>query len=215
VDVSIEGVPGEIAIGSGWHEFSMNVLNTSGSTLKNLGFFFGVSPHENGSPMFTSNLVNIEAWDPDGKSWYSVGEDGDANGYAGYTDELKPGYEVDIALRIRVLKNAPVGAGFTVGLTSYSDTDGGCGGHGESSYEFQIVAAGTDTSGTKPQEGGKAPVPDKKPDTDTPKLTGTLASTGSSSALPVIGLVGGAAVVAGTGAVFVVRRRRAAAATDA
>ncbi|MEI5102115.1 LAETG motif-containing sortase-dependent surface protein [Streptomyces sp. PmtG] len=37
--------------------------------------------------------------------------------------------------------------------------------------------------------------------------TGSLAETGSSSALPAIGLVGGAAVVVGAGAVFVVRRR--------
>ncbi|MFC7513108.1 LAETG motif-containing sortase-dependent surface protein [Streptomyces thermocarboxydus] len=42
------------------------------------------------------------------------------------------------------------------------------------------------------------------------KVTGSLAETGSNSALPVIGLVGGAAVVAGAGALFVVRRRKAA-----
>jgi LPXTG-motif cell wall-anchored protein len=39
--------------------------------------------------------------------------------------------------------------------------------------------------------------------------SGNLAETGSSSALPVIGLVGGVAVVAGAGAMFVVRRRKA------
>lgn len=39
-------------------------------------------------------------------------------------------------------------------------------------------------------------------------VSGSLAETGSSSALPMIGLVGGVAVVAGAGAVFVVRRRK-------
>lgn len=43
-------------------------------------------------------------------------------------------------------------------------------------------------------------------------VTGSLAHTGSSSALPVIGLVGGAAVV---GAMFVVRRRKGVGANPA
>ena len=38
--------------------------------------------------------------------------------------------------------------------------------------------------------------------------TGSLAATGSSSALPVIGLVGGVAVVLGAGSIVVARRRR-------
>jgi len=38
--------------------------------------------------------------------------------------------------------------------------------------------------------------------------TGSLAETGSSSALPMIGLTGGLAVALGAGAVFVVRRRK-------
>ncbi|NUV51015.1 LAETG motif-containing sortase-dependent surface protein, partial [Streptomyces sp. CAI-78] len=37
--------------------------------------------------------------------------------------------------------------------------------------------------------------------------TGQLAETGAGSMLPVIGLVGGVTVLAGTGVVFAVRRR--------
>ncbi len=211
VDVSITGLPGKISAGSGWHKFSLNVLNDSDSPLRDLDFFAGASPDADGMDLFTSKQVRLQAWDPDTKSWVDLDEGGYAVGYVGYTDELEPGYEVNIPLRVNVKASAPVGAGFSLGATIYGDADGECTGFGDVSYKFQIVAAGTDTDGTKPQEGGKAPVADKKPSADTPKVTGSLAATGSSSALPMIGLVGGAAVVAGAGAVFVVRRRKAGA----
>ncbi|MFJ8051687.1 LAETG motif-containing sortase-dependent surface protein [Streptomyces luteogriseus] len=209
VDVSISGLPGKIAAGSGWHKFSLNVLNNSDSTLNDLDFFAGASPDKNGEELFTSKQVQLQAWDPQDKTWVDLNEGGYAVGYVGYTDELKPEYEVDIPLRLNVSKSAPVGAGFSLGATIYGDNDAECTGFGDVSYKFQIVSAGTDTGGTKPQEGGKAPVTDEKPSGNTPEVTGSLAETGSSSALPMISLVGGAAVVAGAGAIFVVRRRKA------
>ncbi|MFD5909353.1 LAETG motif-containing sortase-dependent surface protein [Streptomyces massasporeus] len=209
VDVSISGLPGKIAAGSGWHKFSLNVLNNSDSTLNDLDFFAGASPDKNGEELFTSKQVQLQAWDPDAKVWTDLNEGGFAVGYVGYTDELKPEYEVDIPLRLNVSKSAPVGAGFSLGATIYGDNDDECTGFGDVSYKFQIVSAGTDADGTKPQEGGKAPVTDEKPSGNTPEVTGSLAETGSSSALPMISLVGGAAVVAGAGAIFVVRRRKA------
>jgi LPXTG-motif cell wall-anchored protein len=211
VDVAISGLPGKIAAGSGWHKFSLNVLNDSDSTLNDLDFFAGASPDKNGEELFTSKQVRLQAWDPDSKVWTDLNEGGFAVGYVGYTDELKPGYQVDIPLRLNVSKSAPVGAGFSLGATIYGDDDAECTGFGDVSYQFQIVSAGTDTDGTKPQEGGKAPVTDEKPSGNTPEVTGSLAETGSSSALPMISLVGGAAVVAGAGAIFVVRRRKAGA----
>ncbi|MGX5213137.1 LAETG motif-containing sortase-dependent surface protein [Streptomyces violaceus] len=209
VDVSINGLPGKIAAGSGWHKFSLNVLNNSDSTLNDLNFFAGASADKNGEDLFSSKKVQLQAWDPQDKIWVDLNAGGYAVGYIGYTDELKPDYEVAIPLRLNVKPSAPVGAGFSLGATVYSDNDAECAGVGEISYKFQIVAAGTDTDGTKPQEGGKAPVTDKKPVGTTPEVTGSLAETGSSSALPMISLVGGAAVVAGAGAIFVVRRRKA------
>ncbi|MFF7374014.1 LAETG motif-containing sortase-dependent surface protein [Streptomyces massasporeus] len=209
VDVSITGLSGKIAAGSGWHKFSLNVQNNSDSTLNDLDFFAGASPDKNGEELFTSKQVQLQAWDPDAKVWTDLNEGGYAVGYVGYTDELKPEYEVDIPLRLNVSKSAPVGAGFSLGATIYGDNDDECIGFGDVSYKFQIVSAGTDTDGTKPQEGGKAPVTDEKPSGNTPEVTGSLAETGSSSALPMISLVGGAAVVAGAGAIFVVRRRKA------
>ncbi|MER5912784.1 LPXTG cell wall anchor domain-containing protein [Streptomyces sp. NPDC001982] len=211
VDVSITGLPGKIAAGSGWHKFSLNVLNNSDSTLNDLDFFAGASSDKAGEDLFKSKQVQLQAWNPEKKVWVDLNEEGYAVGYVGSTDELKPDYEVDIPLRINVKSSAPVGAGFSLGATIYGDSDDECTGFGDVSYKFQIVAAGTDTDGTEPQEGGKAPVTDTKPSGDTPEVNGSLASTGSSSALPTIGLVGGVAVVAGAGVVFAVRRRKAGA----
>ncbi|MFF7308454.1 LAETG motif-containing sortase-dependent surface protein [Streptomyces sp. NPDC008137] len=209
VDVSISGLAGKIAAGSGWHKFSLNVLNNSDSTLNELDFYAGASGGKYGEDLFSSKQVQLQAWDPQDKIWVDLNEDGYAVGYVGYTDELKPDYEVNIPMRLNVSKSAPVGAGFAIGATVYGDNDAECTGVGGISYKFQIVSAGTDTGGTKPQEGGKAPVTDEKPSGTTPEVTGSLAETGSSSALPMISLVGGAAVVAGAGAIFVVRRRKA------
>ncbi|MFE1026950.1 LAETG motif-containing sortase-dependent surface protein [Streptomyces sp. NPDC058818] len=211
VDVNITGLPGKIAAGSGWHKFSLNVANNSGSTLQNLEYLAGASADRNGEELFESKKVSLQAWNPDDKIWEDLNEFGYAVGYIGYTDELAPDYEVDIPMRINVRSDAPVGAGFTLGATIYGDADGECTGFGDVAYKFQIVAAGTDTEGTKPQEGGKAPVAVEKPAANTPEVTGSLAETGSSSALPMIGLVGGLAVVVGGGAVFAVRRRKAGA----
>jgi LPXTG-motif cell wall-anchored protein len=209
VDVTITGLPGKIAAGSGWHKFSLNVANNSGHTLQDLDFFAGASADKAGENLFTSKQVQLQAWNPEDNVWENLNDGGYAVGYVGYTDELKSDYEVNVPLRINVAKSAPVGAGFSLGATIYADSDANCTGAGEVSYKFQIVSPGTDTDGTKPQEGGKAPVTSTKPSSTTPKVTGTLASTGSSSALPTIALVGGVAVVAGGGVVFAVRRRKA------
>ncbi|MBH5134073.1 LPXTG cell wall anchor domain-containing protein [Streptomyces sp. HB-N217] len=212
VDVDIEGLPGEIAAGSGWHEFSLNVANDSGSTLRNLEYLAGASADLDGEELFESEKVGLQAWNPEDESWVDLDELGYAVGYIGYTDELAPDYEVAIPMRINVRADAPVGAGFTLGATIYGDADDECTGFGDVAYKFRIVAPGTDTEGTRPQEGGKAPlapVTVEKAPANVPEVTGSLASTGAGSALPVIGLVGGLAVVAGGGAVFVVRRRKA------
>jgi LPXTG-motif cell wall-anchored protein len=214
IQVSINGLPGKIQAGSGWHKFSLGVFNDSDSTLNDLGFFAGASPDKNGEDMFKSKQVQLQAYNPDDKVWEDVDADGYAAGFVGYTDELKPDYEVDIPLRINVKSSAPVGAGFSLGASIYGDADAECTGYGEIAYKFQIVAPGTDTDGTKPQEGGEVPVSDKPADkSNTPAVDGSLAETGSSSALPMIGLAGGIAVVAGAGALVVVRRRKSGAAT--
>ncbi|MFI8302452.1 LPXTG cell wall anchor domain-containing protein [Streptomyces sp. NPDC085927] len=209
VDVGISGLPGKISAGSGWHEFSLDVVNNSDSTLEDLDYFAGAAADADGAELFKSKQVELQVWDPDGKTWTALDEGGYAVGYIGYSTELEADYQVNIPMRLNVKASAPVGAGFTLGATIYGDSDGECTGYGSVSYKFQIVAAGKDTDGTKPQEGGKAPVTDKKPvHSNTPKVTGSLAETGAGSDLPMISFVGGLALVAGTGAVYLVRRRK-------
>lgn len=174
VDVDIEGLPGEIAAGSGWHEFSLNVANDSGSTLQNLEYLAGASADRDGEKLFESKKVGLQAWNPEDRTWEDLDELGYAVGYIGYTDELAPDYEVAVPMRINVRADAPVGAGFTLGATIYGDADGECTGFGDVAYRFRIVAPGTDTDGTRPQEGGKAPVTVRKP------AAGTRRSPGAS-----------------------------------
>jgi LPXTG-motif cell wall-anchored protein len=185
------------------------VANTSGSTLEQLSYLAGASADQDGEKLFATGQVRLQAYDPHTRTWDDVDEYGYAAGWVGYTDKLKPGYQVDIPMRMNVAASAPVGAGFTLGATIYGDADSACLGYGQAAYRFQIVAAGTDTDGTEPQQGGRAPVTAEKPAGNAPAVTGSLARTGAGSALPVIGLVGGFAVVAGAGAVFTARRRKA------
>ncbi|GHH41145.1 LAETG motif-containing sortase-dependent surface protein [Streptomyces candidus] len=209
IDVSISGLPGKIAAGSGWHSFNMNILNKSDRTLDGVAFFAGASSDALGENLFTTKQVELQAYDESTKTWYSISEDGQSAGYVGETDSLAPDYEVDVKLRLNVKPGAPAGAGFSLGGGAYLDEESECFGFGETSYKFQIVKAGTDTSGTKPQEGGKTPLPSGKPATGSvPQVTGSLAETGASSQLPMFGIAGGAAVALGAGALFIVRRRK-------
>ncbi|MFG2759196.1 LPXTG cell wall anchor domain-containing protein [Streptomyces wuyuanensis] len=211
-ELSIKGLPGKIAAGSGWHKFSLNAHNKSDVILSEIDYFAGASADKDGMELFKSKQVALQVFNEATKSWDDLSEGGEAVGYVGQSNEVKPGHEVDIPLRINVKANAPVGAGFTLGAGLYiGDED--CLGFADVAYKFQIVAGDTDTDGTEPQEGGKAPIPSEKPATNTSaEVTGSLAETGSSSALPAIGIAGGVAVVAGAGVVFAMKRRRSDAA---
>lgn len=206
LDISINGLPGKIARGSGWHQFKMNVYNSSKSVVKEIDYFAGASSDKDGYDLFKSKHVSLRALDQDTNKWEDLNEDGRAVGYVGQSDEIRPGYEVDIPLRINVKSTAPVGAGFTLGAGLYvGDKD--CLGFSDVAYKFKIVNSGE--SGSTPQTGGTAPVPTTKPaDNPTGKVSGSLAETGSSSAVPVFAAAGGAAIVLGAGAMFIVRRRR-------
>nr|WP_031083832.1 LAETG motif-containing sortase-dependent surface protein [Streptomyces sp. NRRL WC-3549] len=206
LELSIKGLAGKIVRGSGWHTFQLNAYNDSKTTVNNVLFFAGASTDKHGDDLFTTKQVELQALNEG--TWEDVSEEGLTAGIVGATDVIKPGYEVDIPLRVKVKKSAPVGAGFSLGggLVFGEDVvSAPC--FTDVSYKFQIVEAG-DEDGSKPQEGGKIPVPSTtKPNAGTAQLTGSLAETGSSSSTSMIALAGGAAVVLGAGAMFVVRRR--------
>ncbi|MEV5195840.1 LAETG motif-containing sortase-dependent surface protein [Streptomyces clavifer] len=206
LNLSVNGLSGKIVRGSGWDTFTFNIYNNSKKTVKNVVFFAGASADKAGEELFSSKQVRLQALNEEEGTWEDLDELGTSSGYVGESDAIKPGYEVDIALRIKVQASAPLGAGFSLGgglvfgedfetLPCFSDV----------AYKFQIVDAGDD-DGKKPQEGGKIPAPAEKP-AHTTQLSGTLAETGSSSTTPMFALAGGAAVVLGAGAMFVVRRR--------
>ncbi|WP_327369367.1 LAETG motif-containing sortase-dependent surface protein [Streptomyces sp. NBC_01217] len=207
LEISVNGLPGNIARGSGWHTFKMNVYNSSKTTVKSIDYFAGASSAYAGEDyLFKSNQVGLQFLDPDTRTWQKLDEDGRTIGYVGRSDEIPAGHEVDIPMRLRVEATAPLGAAFTLGVGFYvGDKD--CAGVSDVAYKFKIVKSGD--SGSKPQTGGSVPVPSTRPaDNPTGRVSGALAETGSSSAVPVFATAGGAAVVLGAGAMFIVRRRR-------
>jgi LPXTG-motif cell wall-anchored protein len=207
LETSISGLSGEIAAGSGWHKFTLTITNTSDNKVSDLTAFAGASRDKKGENLYKSNTVTIQYYDDDTKSWTTIDEGGHTIGYFA-AQTLKSGYAVDFPLRVNVRAGAPVGKTVTIGGGGVYRDKSGCDDGTSAVKTYKIVASGTDTNGTEPQTGGKAPVPSSTPDTNTLKPTGSLAETGSSSALPMISLAGGAAVVVGGGAMFVVRRRK-------
>ncbi len=223
--MSISGLPGRIARGSGWHPFTLTLANPSKATLKDVQLAAGVGPMKGEDP-YSLGQARLQAYDPDAKVWFDVTQDGTTSfGSLGPAD-LPAGTPVKVALRLDVTAKAPLGKGLTIALGIYPDRQNDCTATSFAAYKLEIVRPGTRTSGSKPvpQTGGKAPLPAHAPSTTgkthvvpasvttaaatTTPATGALAHTGSSSALPVIAGVGGAAVVVGAGAVYVVRRRR-------
>ncbi|CAM5257985.1 hypothetical protein GCM10010329_05630 [Streptomyces spiroverticillatus] len=213
VDVRLSGVPGKIVAGSGWHAFDLSFVNKSGRDLEGVAFLAAVAKDAEADEPFDNKQIQLQAYNEDAKRWEAVTIEDLSAGYVGETEIFEADAEVRVKLRLSVKQGAPAGSGFTFGGSMYIDSGEECFGIASNSYRFQIVKPGTDTDGTKPQEGGKTPLPPKKPAKPAPgklpQLEGNLAETGASSQLPMFALAGGAAVALGAGAMFVVRRKKA------
>jgi LPXTG-motif cell wall-anchored protein len=211
----LSGLPGKIAKGSGWHPFTLTVKNPTKDDVPEIDMFPGVGPADpNAENAFSAKQVVLQEYNEHTKHWEGITDgDGHSVGYVGSTDLPKQTY-AKIKMRLNVTSSAPVGKGLTIGAGIYLDKANNCLAATQVSYKIDIVAPGTSTNGSKPQPqtGGKAPMPKSAPTGGSGNQiapTGSLAETGSSSALPLIAGLGGAAVVAGAGAMFVVRRRKA------
>ncbi|GAA3032690.1 LPXTG cell wall anchor domain-containing protein [Streptomyces glomeratus] len=221
--ITVKGLPNKIVAGSGWHNFTFSVKNDSDTDLKNVwvNTFTEYADNESDDSL-AFDLAQLQYKDPETGKWTDSYQDGEGDTvfsgtFVGVIDAIDKGAKVDMDLRVRVSAKAPAGSSFAMSSAIYAGKGTACNGNGDS-YEFTVLAAGT-----KPTDSGDAkPTGDKptgKPKTDMKPqggseqlpVTGKLASTGSSSMLPVIGLVGGVAVVAGAGVVFAVRRRKAGA----
>lgn len=220
LSISVSGLPGKIVAGSGWHNFTMTAANHSDKSLGDVQWLAivdndSVSDDEKD---WLSTYAKLEYFDPQTKTWESMADEFGNGFYFGQTT-LGPKETVAIKLRVDITAKAPAGDGFSMGIGGYLDQEKNCFHSSFGFYDFTVLKPGSknDNPGeAKPGKGTK-PVSGKEPQGGATEIapTGTLASTGSSSALPVIGLVGGVAVVAGAGVVVVARRRKAGAGTQA
>ncbi|WP_409470168.1 LPXTG cell wall anchor domain-containing protein [Streptomyces sp. HC307] len=205
----LSGLPETIVAGSGWTGFSFNVSNSGDEEIKNIKPLIGVAALGWDEQDY-SGQITVQVFDKATGSWKTLA---DAAGEGATFDafSLGAGQSTSYKLRLSVSGKVPDAIGLTGGFAQYSDADG-CWLADDPNgwvYFFDILAAGSDAGNppdAKPQ-GGMADLDD----VNSVDATGSLANTGSNSALPMIGLVGGVAVVAGAGAVFVVRRNKAGA----
>ncbi|MET7489402.1 LAETG motif-containing sortase-dependent surface protein [Streptomyces sp. NPDC005538] len=216
VSADIKGLPGKIVAGDGFHSFKLTVTNDSKTTVDGVAFYAEVENYELDESKYLSPYVDLEFKNPESGSWERIGDDDWAGDYFFYVNELKSGKSETVSLRVSISSKAPAGDAYSFGSGAYLDNVKGqdCIAEGWAQYDFEVLKAGssnTDPGSATPSDGDKD-TSVKKPQGDVSDLpTGNLAETGSSSALPVIGLVGGAAVVAGAATVVMVRRRKSGA----
>ncbi|MER6286370.1 LPXTG cell wall anchor domain-containing protein [Streptomyces sviceus] len=210
---SLTGLPESIVAGSGWTNFKFNVSNSGDDTIKDIQPIVGVGAVDWDFEEDYTDLVTVQV--KQGGSWVDVATQfGEAGAFNAF--DLDGGDSLSYQLRVKVDRKVPSAIGIAIGFAEYSD-DKGCWISADENmgiYYFEVLPAGSDAgdpNDAKPQTGGKSPISD----VNGVDVDGQLAETGSSSALPVLGLVGGFAVVAGTGVVFAVKRRKGAAGAHA
>ncbi|MFF6993709.1 LPXTG cell wall anchor domain-containing protein [Streptomyces sp. NPDC008313] len=213
VSADLKGLPGKIVAGDGYHSFKLVVTNESKADVQDVAFYAEVENYELDVDKFLSQYVDLEFKNPESGKWERIGTDEWAGDYFFFVDTLEAKASEKVDLRVSIDAKAPAGDAYSFGSGAYLDNVKGqdCIAEGWAQYDFEVLKAGSANpepgDATPDDKGDKGSV--KKPQGDVSQLpTGSLAETGSSSALPTIGLVGGIAVVAGAGAVFTVRRRR-------
>ncbi|REK87899.1 LPXTG cell wall anchor domain-containing protein [Streptomyces inhibens] len=226
----LRGLPSKIVAGSGWHKFAYRVTNVSKITVMETDISLSLGTADPKIDDVSELAVTVQWYNPATGTWKPIEGDGakfQDNDDFTTVKRLEPGEHADARMRIKIGKKAKAGSGyfFTIGH-SYGE-DGTCGFDKISQFDFTVLSAGSkpgkvEDAKAKPGKPGKQGTPNRPGGTggagnkpaahgthDGIPATGKLATTGSSSALPTVAAIGGAAVVAGAGAVFVVRRRKA------
>ncbi|MEX2969366.1 LAETG motif-containing sortase-dependent surface protein [Streptomyces sp. C184] len=217
IKVTVAHLPSKLVAGGGWKGFSVHLANTTDHTLDEVYPVIYAVPTENMD--HPKSQLDLEYQNPDTGKWTSFDEWTDGQ-YFGWF-QLDGHQTAELKMRIRADEGATAGDGFALVAGDYQNKDGSCGWSEEQWYDFTILTAGSNPGkippakpgkpGNKPgPQGGGKPVGTAKPKAGMHKLpvTGNLAETGASSALPTLALVGGVAMVVGAGAVFAVRRRK-------
>ncbi|MCX2968313.1 MULTISPECIES: LAETG motif-containing sortase-dependent surface protein [Streptomyces] len=210
---TLVNLPEQVAAGSGWKNFSLQLKNNSAEAHDFAQAHVYVDAYTEGGEDATQHFT-LQVRGADG-NWFDVSLDptDEQWGFIGQ-GSLKPDEMVTLDLRLKVDKNAPSAFGFGFGYAFYLNEDQEtCSESLSDFYLFDVIPASSKPSGNdaKPQ-GGKKKLPakpDSKADEDL-EFTGELAETGSDSNLPMFALAGAAAVALGGGAMFVVRRRKGA-----
>ncbi|MEU3185118.1 peptidase [Streptomyces sp. NPDC006923] len=208
----VTGLPSKIVAGA-TTDFSLRVTNGTDKTLGK------VSPHvyfhatDKSGYDVLDDAFHLQWSTTASPSWKNV----EKGGSAGSVGPLKAGAHADVKLRLKVDAKAPAGDGLALVAGDYLNDDESCGGNVPSEYAFELLAAGSVVDGADDAKPGKT-TPDTKPqgatsttpvDSAGPTGTGSLASTGSPSALPQLAAAAGAAVALGAVVVLVGRRQRA------
>ncbi|RLU90481.1 hypothetical protein CTZ27_21400 [Streptomyces griseocarneus] len=228
---SLRGLPSKIVAGGGWQEFTYRVSNVSKVTVTKaaVSLYFGSGDLEIDD--VRELAVTVEWYDAARGTWVPIQGEGaktDAETEFATVKNLKPGEYADARMRVKAGAKAKPGTGYFFTLGWSTGADRKCGFDEGSLYDIDVLAAGSKPGkvddatgkpgkpsghGAKGSQGGDA---DKKPgqkpagqstQSEIP-VSGSLAKTGSSSDMPLIAGLGGAAVVVGAGALFAVKRRR-------
>jgi LPXTG-motif cell wall-anchored protein len=216
ITAKVSGLPNKIVAGSGWHNFTFVIDNNTGRDLEHVWVEAFAEYADDTDALLNDGLAELQVKE-DGK-WTdgyqdAYEEDGEeirfTSSFVAVIDDLEKGDTATLDLRVKVGAKAPAGSAVTLTDAVYVGDNSDCHLNGDY-YEFTILAPGSkpgDVDDAEPN-GDKPNGSDTKAQGGAKEINGNLAETGSSSALPIIGLVGGVAVVAGAGAVFVARRRK-------
>ncbi|MER5360856.1 LAETG motif-containing sortase-dependent surface protein [Streptomyces sp. NPDC002785] len=201
----VTGLPSTVVAGTKV-DFNLRVTNGTDKTMDEVLPFAYVHATDRSGLKSIDDLVHLQWSSASSSKWKTV----DNKHYMDAISPLKAGAHADIKMRLKIDASAPAGNGVTFVAGDYFNDNGTCGGNPDlEGYEFLIAAAGSKPGNAKP--GATKPnTSDVKAQSSASRpVSGSLAATGSSSAMPQLALASGAAVAIGGGAVFLVRRRKA------
>ncbi|MCL6301102.1 hypothetical protein [Streptomyces kronopolitis] len=196
-------------------DFSFTVANATDRTLDVNPFVFFRLLAKNDQQHF----IKVQ-W-ADGSDWRTLATDGS---HIAPVTAMKPGAHTDVKLRMALGAKTPATKALALFAGDASDAYHPCILGPMKRYDFAVLPAGSkpgtvgdakpgkaadrDRPASKPQ--GVAPQDAHAEPASAPATGGSLAATGSSPAVPQLGLAGGAAVLLGAGAVVSARRHRGA-----
>ncbi|MHC3393041.1 hypothetical protein ACLQ2E_26775 [Streptomyces lavendulocolor] len=195
--VEVTGLPATITAGT-TVDFTVRVGNGTDRTLDEVWPYVRVEGPD--------DLLDVLWSTADSPAW----QDADADHYAGAVEKLAAGAHAEVKVRLRVAASAPAGDGVATVAADYLNDDESCGGTPEfHEYGFGVVAAAPLPGPPAARPASPAHQPQGAAATRplTTPAAGSLADTGSSSAVPQVAAAG-TAVALGAGLILAARRRR-------